>query len=185
MIRKKIDQNYLRWLWCLVALIFGTVVNASEVSMSDVYAFAKLPVKEILKDSPVKEIERNDYWINIKNSHKPVTVMFYINEDKHSQNLATLYRYVAIDFSERILFCSYMVTLKGNPDKSTKDQVQKLYSLDKIPGVLFYDNDTGQMDLEHEHYEVPKFKSYKTPSLFLWKTYYSKVKKIIRVKILD
>ena len=59
------------------------------------------------------------------------------------------------------------------------------YSLDKVPGSFFYDNDTGKMVLEQEDYQVPVLKEYRTPSQFFWKTWYKTVTKYINKNILD
>ena len=59
------------------------------------------------------------------------------------------------------------------------------YGLDKVPGTFFYDNDTGKMVLEREEYDLPTFKEYRTPGMFLWKVYYNKVRAYIDQSILD
>jgi len=169
----------------ITLLLIGNIVNATEIDMSEVKALAKLSVNSILKNSPVKEINQNAYWDIVMKSPKPVVVMFYSNEDKHSQNLSTLVRYVTIDYSDKILFCSFMVAKRGQPDSSTESKMKQQYSLDKTPGILFYDNDTGKMILEHEQYGAPRFKEYRTPSMLLWKLYYVKVEHIIASKVLD
>jgi hypothetical protein len=161
------------------------VYGARDIDMSEVGALAKLPVKEIIQNAPVSELEHRTYWETVMGSKVPVVVMFYSNEDKHSQNLATLLRYVASDYSGKLLFCSFMVVNEGKPNKETIGKLERLYSLDKVPGVLFYDHDTGRMELEHEHYEIPELKEYRTPSMWLWKTYYKSVEEIIEKKILD
>ena len=178
-------QNYLKWVFFFVILAISNIVNAVEIKMSEVRELSKLPVKDIFINSAVTEIDQASYWNTVMQSPKPVVVMFYSNQEKHSQNLATLLRYVAIDYSDKILFCSFMVVAKGKPNQSTMIKMERTFSLDKTPGVLYYDNDTGKMILEHEHYEVPKLKEYRTPSMVLWKLYYSKVKQIIENKILD
>jgi len=166
-------------------VLFSNRLIAREVNMSEVRALAKLPVNEILKNTPVIELNQSDYWSSIHKSTKPVIVMFYSNQDQDSQNLATLVRYIAPDYSNKILFCSFKVVDKGKPDQSVMKQMNKAYSLDKTPGVLFYDNDKGKMVLEEENYEVPTLKEYRTPGMLLWKTYYSEVRKTIDQNILD
>ena len=170
---------------CLLMVLFSNQLIAREVNMSEVRALAKLPVNEILKNTPVIELNQSNYWSSIHKSTKPVIVMFYSNQDQDSQNLATLVRYIASDYSNKILFCSFKVVDKGKPDQSVMKQMNKAYSLDKTPGVLFYDNDKGKMVLEQENYEVPTLKEYRTPGMLLWKTYYSEVRKTIDQNILD
>ncbi len=173
-------------VFCFFVVMPHDVTQATEVNMNEVHALSKKPVNYILKDAPIKNINQENYWDIVDNSSKPVIVMFYSNVEKNSRYLATLLRYVAIDFKDKILFCAYLVTDKDKPDKATAEKLEKLYGLDKTPGVLFYDpHESGKKVLEHEHYEVPDFKEYKTPSMMLWKVYYSEVEKVIREKILD
>ncbi|HWP91852.1 MAG TPA: hypothetical protein VNN20_06615 [Thermodesulfobacteriota bacterium] len=186
MIKTKFLQLlYLSFIFCLVMALFNSPVSTAEVNMSEVRALAKLPVNEILKNTPVIELNQSDYWSSIHKSTKPVIVMFYSNQDQDSQNLATLVRYIASDYSNKILFCSFKVVNKGKPGQEVMKEMNKAYSLDKTPGVLFYDNDKGKMVLEEENYEVPTLKEYRTPGMLLWKTYYSEVRKTIDQNILD
>ena len=54
------------------------LTNAAEnIDMSKVRALAALPVKEIFRDSPVRELPRASYWKTIRESRIPVVVMFY------------------------------------------------------------------------------------------------------------
>ena len=69
---------------------------AKNIDMSKVRALAALPVKEIFRDSPVRELPRASYWKTIRESRIPVVVMFYSNVDSESQRLATLVRYISI-----------------------------------------------------------------------------------------
>ncbi len=184
------SSKHLRKLVLLVLCFFVVIpcgiTGAGEVDLDEVHALSKKPVKDILRDAPIKDIDQKSYWDIVHNSSKPVVVMFYSNEEKHSRHLATLLRYVAIDFSDKILFCGYRVTDKDKPNHVTAKKLDKLYDLDKTPGVLFYDHhESGKKVLKHEHYEVPAFEEYRTPSMMLWKIYYSKVEKVITEKILD
>ncbi len=163
----------------------GGVALPAEVNMAEVEALAGRPVRDILKGSPFQEIDDQRYWEAVRRSRRPVVVMFYSNQDRDSQNLATLRRYVAVDYSDKITFYHFMVVPKGKPDRPTLTRMEKAYSLDKVPGTFFYDNDTGTMVLEKEDYAVPTFKEYRTPGMFLWKVYYSRVRAYIDKHILD
>jgi hypothetical protein len=163
-----------------------TATNAAEdIDMSKVRALAGLPVTEILHDSPVRELSRENYWKIIRGSRIPVVMMFYSNVDPESQRLATLIRYVAIRYDGKISIYRLMVTAKGKPVKSVAADYEKSYSLDKTPGILFYDNDSGKMALESEQYIDPNFKEFRTPSLLFWRTYYNAVCSYIDKNILD
>ena len=171
------------FLACLV--VPDGVALTAEIDMAEVRALAARPVREILKDTPVQEIDDQRYWEVVRGSRRPVIVMFYSNQDELSQNLATLLRYVAVDYSDKIAFYHFMVAAKGKPDRPTLTRMQKAYSLDKVPGTFFYDNDPGTMVLEKEDYTVPTFKEYRTPGMVLWKVYYSKIREYIDKHILD
>jgi hypothetical protein len=111
--------------------------------------------------------------------------MFYSDVDPESQRLATLVRYVAAKYKDRLSFYRVMVVEKGKPAKTIAADYERSYSLDKTPGILFYDNDHGPMILEGEQYIDPNFKEFRTPSLFFWTTYYNAVCDYIDKHILD
>jgi hypothetical protein len=121
---------------------------ADEIDMSRVRALAELPVKDIFRDSPVHEVPRADYWKTIRESRTPVVVMFYSNKDPESQRLATLIRYVAQRYAGKFTTYGVMVVDSGKPPKPTAVDFEKSFSLDKTPGVLFYDNDQGKLTTE-------------------------------------
>jgi hypothetical protein len=142
-------------------------------------------VKEILRESPVRELPRARYWQTIRESPIPVVVMFYSDVDPESQRLASLLRYVAIKYEAKLSVYRVMVVDKGKPAKAIAADYAKSYGLDKTPGVLFYDNDSGKMRLEREEYIAANFKEFRTPSLLLWKVYYNAVCSYIDKSILD
>lgn len=158
---------------------------AEDIDMSKVRALAALPVDQISRDSPVQELPRSSYWKTIRESPMPVVVMFYSNVDPESQRLATLVRYVSLRYKDKISVYRVMVVESGKPAKAIAADYEKSYSLDKTPGILFYDNDSGKMLLEDEQYIDANFKDFRTPSLLLWKVYYNAVCNYIDKNILD
>ena len=168
-----------------VLALFARTSAADDVDMAKVRALAVLPVKEILRDSPVHELSRASYWTTINKSPTPVVVFFYSNVDGESQRLATLIRYVATKYDGKFSAYGVMVAENGKPAKTVAADYEKRYSLDKTPGILFYDNDTGRQKLEGEEYVDANFKEFRTPSLLLWKVYYNAVCRYIDKNILD
>src|SRR5215471_16758153 len=79
----------------------AALAAAESIDMSKVRALAALPVKEILRDTPVRELDVANYWKTVRGNPRPVVVMFYSNVDPESQRLATLIRYVAIKYREK------------------------------------------------------------------------------------
>jgi hypothetical protein len=171
----------------LVAFLgIPALTNAAEnIDMSKVRALAALPVKEIFRDSPVRELPRASYWKTIRESPIPVVVMFYSNVDPESQRLATLVRYISIKYKDKISTYRVMVGANGKPAKVIAADYEKSYSLDKTPGILFYDNDSGKMVLENEQYIDANYKEFRTPSLLFWKVYYNAACSYIDKNILD
>lgn len=170
----------------LIILLGIPALNAAEaIDMSKIRALAALPVQDILRDSAVHELRRASYWKTVRQSRVPMVVVFYSNVDPESQRLATLVRYVSIRYKHKISFYRVMVTAKGKPAKAIASDYQKSYSLDKTPGILFYDNDSGKIELEDEQYIEANFKEFRTPSLLLWITYYNAVCNYIEKNILD
>jgi len=180
---------YLSGSGALLLVIFlgiPTLANAAEdIDMSKVRALAALPVKEIFRDSPVRELSRASYWKTIRESPIPVVVMFYSNLDPESQRLATLVRYISVKYKDKISTYRVMVVANGKPAKSIAADYEKSYSLDKTPGILFYDNDSGKMVLENEQYIEANYKEFRTPSLLFWKAYYNAACSYIDKNILD
>jgi hypothetical protein len=159
--------------------------KAAEANMTEVRRLAGQPVKTILKGTPVIRISDVDYQDLVFKSTRPVVVLFYIDQDQDSRNLATLIRYLSIDFQKQITFCIYEVAEKKPISNDLSARLQKTYSLDKVPGTFFYDNDKGKIELERENYEIPTLKEYRTPKMLFWKAYYTTITKYIEESILD
>jgi hypothetical protein len=158
---------------------------AAEVSMAEVRRLAETPVKTILQGTPVLEVNDATYQSLVLKSTRPVIVVFYVNQDQDSRNLATLMRYLSLDFQQKITFCIYEVAEKKPIPSELLSRLRKTYGLDKVPGTFFYDNDKGKIEIEHRDYGVPSIKEYRAPKMVLWKTYYEKITKYIEKDILD
>ena len=104
-------------------------------------------------------------------------VFFYSNIDGPSQRLATLIRYIAPLYNNKLSFGRVKVVEEGKPEKIRAKQLASMCSLDHTPGILFYDNVGTEMVLEDEDYVDADFKEFRTPKMFLWKTYYKAVRK--------
>ena len=148
-----------------------------DIDMKLVRQLAVLPVNQILQDSGVEKITTKDYWSKIHGRNKPLLAFFYSNTDRDSQRLATLIKYVAPHYQEKLFFVRVQVAEKGKPGKNTAKDLLSGYSLNKTPGILFYDNVGENMVLEDEEYIDAYHKEYRTPGMFLWNTYYSGVRK--------
>lgn len=114
------------------------LTNAAEnIDMSKVRALAELPVKEIFRDSPVRELPRASYWKTIHESRIPVVVMFYSNVDSESQRLATLVRYISIKYKDKISTYRVMVVANGKPAKGIAADYEKSYKPGQDSGHSF------------------------------------------------
>lgn len=162
----------------IILLIFCFQVQANEnINMNEVRELAKLSVDKILKNSPVDTFAMEDYWRNVHGRNKLLVVFFYSNFDGPSQRLATLIKYIAPHYHNKLSFGRVKVLEKGKPDKMTANRLASTYSLDNTPGILFYDNVGTDMVLEDEDYIDADFKEFRTPRMLLWKTYYTAVRK--------
>ena len=171
-----------RYIYCLitiaiVVLLISTDTSARDVNMDNVRKLAKLSVDEILDGVPVPSIKIDTYWETIRGRKRPKVVFFYSNNDGPSQRVATLIRFVAMDYSDRLAFRRLKVVEKGKPSAKLRKDLEARFSLDKTPGILFYDNVGDKMVLEDEDYVDADFKEFRTPRMLLWKTYYSAVRK--------
>lgn len=154
-----------------------SVLASQEIDMADVRRLARMSVEEIIPAPPVERFTLDSYWRSVKGRNKPLVVFFYSNHDDQSQRVATLLRYIAPDYSSQMSFAMVKVVETGQPDKPLAGHLTNEYSLDKTPGILFYDNVGDKMVLEEEDYVDADFKEFRTPSMLLWKTYYNAVRK--------
>jgi len=154
-----------------------SVLASQDIDMAEVRRLAKLSVEEIIPAPPVERFALENYWRNVKGRNKPLVVFFYSNHDDPSQRVATLLRYIAPDYTSKLSFAMVKVVETGQPDKPLAGNLMKEYSLDKTPGILYYDNVGDKMVLEEEDYIDADFKEFRTPSMLLWKTYYDAVRK--------
>jgi hypothetical protein len=169
----------------LAGLALATVAHGVAIDMTEVRRIAQQPVQAILRDTPFRDIADADYRQKVQGSSRPVIVVFYADRDEKSRNLATLARYLAVDFSDKIGFYGYRATDAAAVDKPRLAHLQKGYGVRQVPATLFYDNDTGKMELEGTRYDVPTLTEYRTPSLLFFKTYYGVIHKYISESILD
>ena len=156
-------------------------VQAADVDMAEVRRLAREPVETIFAGAPIGRVSDATYWKTVQGSAKPVVVVFYANQDQQSRHLATLVRYLAIEFSGAIVFYGYPVTAGANALAA----LQKRYGVKKVPATLFYDNDRGKIELEKTDYSVPAVIEYRTPSPLFWNTYHQTIRKYVQENILD
>lgn len=174
------------WLMLITFLVLSHGVYANDnINMKDIRQLAELPVDEILKESPIEIIEINSYWVNVHSRKKPLVVLFYSNNDGASQRIATLIKYISSEYNNKLAFGRVRVSKKGKPNKGTAKILSMSYSLDDTPGILFYDNVGTEMVLEDEDYIDADFKEFRTPSMFLWKTYYKAVREKLNKLLAD
>jgi hypothetical protein len=176
-----------------LAVALGLTANLSgaaraavpAVDMAEVRRLAREPVEAIFAGVPIGPVSDTDYWKTVRGSAKPVVVIFYANHDERSRNLATLARYLALEFGEVVGFYGYRITAGSTPEPAALARVDKQYGVKKIPASLFYDNDHGKMELEKTDYSVPLMLEYRTPSMLFWKTYHQGIRDYIQKNILD
>jgi hypothetical protein len=170
-----------------LAMSLGSAVHAAapDVDMAEVRRLAREPVETVLSGAPVGRVSDTDYWKTVRGSPKPVVVVFYANQDERSRNLATLARYLALEFGPVVAFYGYRVTAATTVERDALGALQKRYGVTKVPASLFYDNDRGKMELEKTDYSVPALLEYRTPSLLFWKTYHQAIRAYIVKNILD
>src|SRR5262249_43716418 len=105
-----------RWriLVRVLALTLGLAswAGADEpaVDMTEVRRLAREPVEAILSRTPFGRVSDTDFPTMVNESPRPVVVLFYANQDEKSRNLATLARYLALEFGQLISFYGYQVS---------------------------------------------------------------------------
>ncbi len=178
-------NGYLKILLTLSLMLSAPALASSKIKMKDVKALAKEPVNRILEQAPIEKFSIDSYWKSVNGRNKPLVVFFYSNRHSPSQRVATLIRYIAPDYADKMAFARVQVADKGSPGKKQAEQLNKSFSLDSTPGILFYDNVNSTMVLEDEDYIDADFKEFRTPSMLLWRTYYSAVRKELDALLAD
>jgi hypothetical protein len=159
--------------------------QAVSVDMAEVRRLAREPVETIFAGAPIDRVSDADYWQTVQGSPKPVVVVFYANQEERSRHLATLIRYLALEFNGSVAFYGYPVAAGASVEHGALAALKKRYKVTQVPATLFYDNDHGKMELEKTEYSVPAVIEYRTPRPLLWSTYHQRVRKYIRDHILD
>ena len=180
----------VKGLLFLVILLcaYPTYLNAEigKVKMAEVREVIKHPVNKILDKTPVTLIEVESYLEAIKEKHdKPLMAFFYSDRDPQSQRMASVLKYVAQDYANHIYFIRVQIVQEGKPDKDHAKNLNEKFSLDRTPGVLFYDNTHKGPVLESETYMEVEFKEYQVPSLTFWELYYTTVCKKLNKLLSD
>ncbi len=120
----------------IIALVTVPVQMQADdgVNIKEVRRLAKLPVSQILQNSPIELISIENYWLKVRGRTKPLMVFFYADIDSDSQRLATLIKYITPHYQTKLSFARVQVAEKGKPDKNTASDLRPRYSLDKTPG---------------------------------------------------
>jgi hypothetical protein len=171
----------------VIGLALASLAGASSdaVDMTEVRRLAREPVEAIFAGAPVGRLSDKDYKPLVHDSPRPVLVVFYANQDEKSRNLATLFRYLALEFRGEITFYAYQVTPGARVENKALGPLHKQYGVKQIPATLYYDNDRGKIELERTDYAVPTFAEYRTPNMLFWKTYHQVIREYIKKSILD
>jgi len=166
--------------WSAIIALFAfplRMQTGDDININQVRQLATFPVNQILQNSAVEKISIEHCWGKIKGRNKPISVFFYSNMDGESQRVATIIKYVTPHYLDKLSIIRVQVINKGKPDKNTASDLLSRFSLDKTPGILFYDNVGENMVLEDEEYIDADHKEYRTPRMFFWNAYYSGVRK--------
>ena len=161
----------------LLAILAASVHAEEGVEMAEVRRLARQPVETILAGAPVERLALRDYWSTLAREHRPVIVFFYCNADDESQRVATLIRYVAPRYADRIAFYGLRVKARGKPSAAWADELKRKFQLKNTPGVLFYGNPGQRLTLVQEEYIQADFKTFRSPRMWMWGTYYRVVQR--------
>jgi hypothetical protein len=171
-------------LWVSASAV-GHAAAPAAVDMTEVRRLAREPVETIFAGVPIGPLSDRDYRKMVHDSPRPVVVIFYASQDEKSRNLATLARYLALEFNEVITFYGYRVAPGATVSREALGALQRQYGVRQVPATLFYDNDRGKIELEKADYSVPTLVEYRTPSLLFWRAYHQAIRDYIRKSILD
>lgn len=161
----------------LLAALAAAARADETIDMAEVRRLARQPVETILAGAPVQRLAVRDYWPTLGREHRPVIVFFYSNADGESQRVATLIRYLAPRYADRIAFHAVRVAARGKPSAAWASELKQKFRLRSTPGVLFYGNPGQRLALVEEEYIAADFKEFRSPRMLLWRTYYRVVQR--------
>jgi hypothetical protein len=158
------------------SFLAGFVYGSEFPPIAKVRNLARQPVERILAGTPVEFVSSERYPRVLADTRSPLIAFFYGNLDSESQRVATLIRYLAPEYRGRIRFCAVRTASRGKPSSQEAQYISRSYGVRSVPGVLFYDNPGQRLVLEQQEYIAADFKEFRTPRMFMWRTYYQVVK---------
>ncbi len=161
----------------LLALACFVPPARAEVDMAEVRRLAGQPVERILDATGVERVPLSAYPGLLADTRYPLIAFFYANADGESQRVATLIRYLAPQYRDRIRFVAVRVAQRGKPAAAKLRDLTRRYGVKRVPGVLYYDNPGQRLALEVEEYIDADFKEFRSPRMLLWSTYYRVVQR--------
>jgi len=156
----------------ILAFCFSSGLSeAKDIPMADVRHLMELPVSSILQNSPVSHLNTPTSLEAVRTSSRPAVLLVYRSRDQRSRELATLMRYLALEFRHRIDFFALEIPEETSSAEDISLRTQKALRLEKIPATLFYRNEgTGDSS---KSLASPSLKEYRSPGRLFWKTCYA------------
>lgn len=159
----------LTWM---ILLEISPSTAEDQIDMAEVRRLARQPVETILAHIPIQKLTLSEYRVTLGREQRPVIVFFYSNVDGESQRVATLFRYLTPRYADRVRFYRVRVAQQGKPEPGLAKRLKREFRLKSTPGVLFYDNPRTKLIPSQEEYIAPDFKTFRSPRLYMWHTYY-------------
>lgn len=175
-------------LFSLISLaIFVLTVQKSDagnvnIQMTDVSRLMELPVGSILRGAPVSRLKRPESLMELHKNGRPTVLLVYTSSDPRSREIATLIRYLSLEFQGKIDFYAFEMKQEmgsGTPSRNARE----ILGLERVPATLFYEKDndprpTGGIS-------APTLKEYRSPGRLFWKTCYSAAARYLKKGLLN
>lgn len=146
---------------------------AGNVQMEAVSELMELPVESILRNTPVAPIAEVEALKSISRSHRPVVLLIYRNGDPRSREIATLIRFLSLEFHNSVDFYAF---------EEKEISARSILGLERVPATVFYSNDGTYGSGTRES---PTLTEYRSPGRAFWKMTYSAAARYLRKDILD
>ena len=155
----------------LAVCLTSGLSEARDIPMADVRRLMELPVSSILQNSPVSRLNALASLEAVRASSRPAVLLVYRSHDQRSRELATLIRYLALEFRHRVDFFALEIPEATSTEEDFAAKTQQALCLEKVPATLFYRNEeTGEGS---KSLASPSLKEYRSPGHLFWKTCYA------------
>jgi hypothetical protein len=150
----------------------------TAINMPDVNRIMELPVGSILRDAPVSRLNEVEALENVRKTRRPAVLLVYESSDPRSREIATLIRYLSLEFHKQVDFYAFELPRDAEKIGSPSLKAKKILGLEKVPATLFYGK--GRYSDSKRDTESPTLTEYRSPGRTFWKACYGAAARFLK-----